>query len=156
MDHLDIPDDAYKPIKELVEDDGFIFEEHIVTTNDGFINTIHRIYKDTPYKNDCDNPEILKCEQHPKPIIIFQHGYADASDAWVVNSIEKSPAYYAATEGYDIWMTNSRGNVHSMNHTTLDPERDSEYWMSTFTDWSREDIPAVFKHIRNVTKLPPS
>ena len=33
-----------------------------------------------------------------------------------------------------MWLTNSRGNTFSRNHTTLKPSADKEFWNYTFDD----------------------
>ena len=50
----------------------------------------------------------------PKPVIMMQHGLADSSDPFIVNYKDKAPGFIAATEGYDVWMTNHRGNKHTL------------------------------------------
>lgn len=37
------PAEYYQSLKEIVEDQGFIFEEHDTVTDDGYILTVHRI-----------------------------------------------------------------------------------------------------------------
>ena len=154
---LTVPPDTFKTFEEIVLENGYIVESHMVTTEDGFINKMHRIYKDQPYK------EVLWCgplklgndpyKKLPKPIIYMQHGIADSSDTWIMNVKEKSPAFVAAEEGYDVWLGNSRGNKYSHFHKTLNPETDKEYWENSFTDVSKYDIPANINHIRYATKI---
>ena len=38
-----------------------------------------------------------------------------------------TPAFVLASEGYDIWLGNSRGNKYSKAHITLDIDS-KEYW----------------------------
>ena len=49
-------------IGEIVESDGLTFEYHNVTTEDGYILGVHRLYSPR------FDPEI------PKPVVFFQHG----------------------------------------------------------------------------------
>ena len=37
-------------------------------------------------------------------------------------------AYVLADFGYDVWLTNARGNTYSRTHTNLTPD-DKEFWM---------------------------
>jgi len=79
---------------------------------------------------------------------------ADSSDSFIINTVEKAPAFVAATEGYDVWLVNCRGNKYSMNHTTLNSTVDPEFWDNSWTEWGIEDLPATFRYIRNLTGLP--
>ena len=58
-----------------------------------------------------------------KPIILM-HGLTDSSDTWVLNDEDKAPGFLLANRGYDVWMSNSRGNKHSRNHTKYNPDKD--------------------------------
>jgi len=55
----------------------------------------------------------------------------DNSDTWLINEEEKAPGFILANQGYDIWMGNSRGTMHSRNHTSRDPSS-KDFWMFTF------------------------
>jgi len=37
-------------------------------------------------------------------------------------------AYIMADAGYDVWLSNMRGNIYSNKHQTFDSEKDPEYW----------------------------
>lgn len=37
-------------------------------------------------------------------------------------------AYLLADAGYDVWLSNMRGNVYSHRHQAFHSERDPEYW----------------------------
>ena len=151
-----LPDDTYKSFKEIVEANGFVSEEHWVTTEDGFVNLMHRIYKDKPYK------EVFWCgplkegndahRRFAKPVVYMQHGIADSSDTWIVNTKERAPAFVAAEAGYDVWMGNARGNKYSRQHKTL-KITDAAYWDNSFVEVAKYDIPAFLECIKQSTKL---
>jgi len=63
-----------------------------------------------------------------------------------VNS-EDSPAFLAASQGYDVWLGNGRGNSYSRKHLKWDPDKDkSEYWNFSWQH-SANDIPATLEYI---------
>lgn len=85
-----------------------------------------------------------------KPVVLFQHGVFDSADGWIMNYADKTPAFVAVNEGYDVWLNNSRGNKYSRAHTSLNPNK-SKFW---FTDWEEmgvKDQPAVMEYITRQT-----
>ena len=57
-----------------------------------------------------------------KPIVLM-HGLVDSSDTWLINDQDKAPGFMLANRGYDVWLTNSRGNKHSRNHIKYNPNK---------------------------------
>lgn len=86
-------------------------------TADGYINILHRVYKDTPLKKITD--EHGRDHHVPKPVVLMVHGLSDCADTWILNGVDKSPGFVVASAGYDVWITNSRGNVYSRGHVRL-------------------------------------
>lgn len=41
---------------------------------------------------------------------------------------DKSPAFYYAKKGYDVWLGNHRGTKYARNHKDLDPNKDRDFW----------------------------
>ena len=83
----------------------------------------------------------------------MQHGFADSSDTFIINTQENAPAFILADAGYDIWLGNTRGNKYSRSHVTLDPNSDEEYWNHSFTDLYNKDIKAFIEHIKDKSNL---
>jgi pimeloyl-ACP methyl ester carboxylesterase len=59
---------------------------------------------------------------------MMQHGVADSSDDFIVNTKDKAPAFVVAEAGYDVWLPNNRGNMYSRKHKNLDSDKDLQYW----------------------------
>lgn len=105
---------------EIVAAQGLASEEYNVTTDDGYILTMHRIYS-----NDATNEK--------KKVVFLQHGVMDASSVWILNDPENSTAFRLARDGYDVWLGNNRGSTYSRGHTSLKPDWWSlKYWDFTF------------------------
>ena len=63
-----------------------------------------------------------------KPIML-QHGLLDNSGTWIVPPSEDQLPKRLSDAGYDVWMTNSRGNFNSFEH--IDPQTYSVFKMSS-------------------------
>jgi len=50
-----------------------------------------------------------------------------------------------------VWLTNTRGNTYSRNHTHLQPAGDAIFWDFSFSDMGRHDVPANINYILSVT-----
>ena len=117
---------------------GFKFEKFDVTTEDGYILTLFRI------------PGLLNEEpsEEAKPPVLFQHGINLSAVSWIHHSPEVAPAFVAARAGYDVWLTNHRGNLFSQEHTTLVPGKDDKkYWNFSFQEMADYDLPAIIELI---------
>ncbi|CAH1159869.1 unnamed protein product [Phaedon cochleariae] len=127
----------------LIEGNGYPFESHEVTSASGYILSLHRI------------PSGIKKGQatsSKRPVVLIQHGLVAASDALVFRGPEVDLPYILADAGYDVWLSNMRGNVYSRKHQTLNPDRDSEYWEFSMHEIAVEDFPAMIDYILNSTK----
>ena len=80
----------------------------------------------------------------------MQHGMFDDGGTWLFNSKEETLAYQLSDEGYDVWITNSRGTVYSNVHKTF-TIRDSDFWEFSFDEMGRWDVPANLKFILKKT-----
>lgn len=133
--------EATLPFTEYCKYFHYPVEVHYITCDDGYINTFYRIQK--------KNTTIRKLGLTP---IYLQHGLLDSSDTWILNEETKAPGLLLANRGYDVWIGNSRGNKHSLNHTRLNPKKDEAFWEFSFQDMADYDLPAAFRYIANQTQ----
>ena len=100
-----------------------------MTTSDGYILKMFRI----PHGKDTDEPDLNR------PPLLIQHGIFDSADFVVMHGPTNSPAFYLANQGYDVWVSNSRGNKYSRKHKTLNPDKDKEFWDFSFEEMVLDD-----------------
>ncbi|CAL5403401.1 unnamed protein product [Camellia sinensis] len=115
--------------KSMVDTQGYVCEEHTVTTNDGYILSLQRI------------PAGRSGKKSNKP--------PDAA-AWLLNSPDESLAFILADEGFDVWLANTRGTQYSSGHTSLSPN-DPAYWDWSWDELSAYDLPAFFEYVHDQT-----
>jgi lysosomal acid lipase/cholesteryl ester hydrolase len=132
-----------KTYSEKVISSGFDFEEHKILTKDGYILTAWRI----PNKRNSNTTQ-------GRPPVILQHGVIDDSWTWFALKAEDCLPIMLAKQGYDVWLTNSRGNLFSYEH--IDPSYDStsifsKFWNFTFHEMAQYDLPANIEYVKNHT-----
>ena len=109
---------------EIAERNGYLSEEHNVTTSDGYILGVWRI----PGKfNDSAGPK-------SKPPVLLMHGIENDMMNFVFNYPHVAPAFVLAEAGYDVWIGNNRGSRFSQHHKTLKTNT-KEFW-----DFDWEDM----------------
>lgn len=112
--------------RKFVTDYGYPLEVHPdVQTEDGYLLTLFRI----PYGIKNNNSDVQN-----KSAVLLMHGLLLSAEDWVVLGPEKSLAFILADEGYDVWVGNARGNMHSRKHVKYDPTWNGEFWDFRFVE----------------------
>ncbi|XP_069676695.1 lipase 1-like [Periplaneta americana] len=124
---------------ELIRKYGYPVEEHTVQTEDGYVLTHFRIPhgRTNPTKNG-------------RRSVLLQHSLLSASDIWILMGREKSLGFILADAGFDVWVTNIRGNRYSRKHVTL-PTNTAEFWDFSWHEMAVYDMPATIDHILATT-----
>lgn len=132
----------YASFEQIVTENGFSFEVHEVTTDDGYILKIFRI------------PGLANEQSaNGKKVVFFQHGILDSADCWVAHRADVAPAFVMARAGYDVWLGNSRGNKYSHSH--INPSiSNKNYWNFSFETMGAHDLPAAINYVLKVTGQP--
>uniref|UniRef100_A0A1B0DL48 Partial AB-hydrolase lipase domain-containing protein n=1 Tax=Phlebotomus papatasi TaxID=29031 RepID=A0A1B0DL48_PHLPP len=121
----------------MIESYGYPVETHVAQTADGYRLTMHRIpYGRAPGAGPAPN----------KPIAFLQHGLLCSSADWVVIGPDRALAYLLADEGYDVWMGNARGNTHSRDHISINPDRRA-FWDFSWHEIGILDLPAMIDYV---------
>ncbi|XP_023303354.2 lipase 3 [Lucilia cuprina] len=128
----DIIEDSLLKTPDLIRKYGYPTEIHDVTTDDGYILEIHRIAK----------PGAVP--------VLLTHGLLDSSATWVLMGPNRGLAYLLYDKGYDVWMTNVRGNTYSRKHIKYTTKH-AAFWDFTFHEMGKYDLPATIDYVLNTT-----
>ncbi|XP_011870620.1 PREDICTED: lipase 3-like [Vollenhovia emeryi] len=96
--------------------------------------------------------ETLECCTSPgvKLPIIINHGLLSSSADWVLLGPNKSLAYLLCDYGFDVWLTNARGNTYSQSHKHYS-NKDREFWNFSWHEIGYYDLPATIDYILEKT-----
>ncbi|XP_044757356.1 lipase 3-like [Coccinella septempunctata] len=100
---------------------------HELTLSDGYIIEVYRLESE-----DADTK---------KPFLLM-HGLSGCSDSFFVDK-KKSLPFFLMKQGYDVWLINNRGTIHSRRHTRLNSRTDKEYWQFSWQEIGLMDMPAT-------------
>ncbi|OXU31803.1 hypothetical protein TSAR_005816 [Trichomalopsis sarcophagae] len=117
---------------EMIRKQGYIAEEHLILTEDGYLLTLHRI----PGSTD-------------SPIVLLEHGLLLSSFDYTANGKDEALAFFLADKGYDVWMGNLRGNIYSRCHIKY-LTTDNRFWNFSFHEMGIYDLPAQIKYITDM------
>lgn len=116
---------------------GLRLEEYDVTTQDGFIITLQRLYDPKHDKETLEGGEL-------RPILLV-HGLMQSSGSFLTSGY-KSLAYFLVQNGFDVWLGNNRCGFHP-RHTVYN-SNDPRMWDWSLEEMSQYDIPAMVEQIR--------
>ncbi|XP_068215960.1 lipase 3-like [Palaemon carinicauda] len=123
---------------ELIAAFGYPVEIHHVTTEDGYILELHRI------------PHGVTGPSENRPVAYLEHCLLCSSSDYIMNYPNEALAYILADSGYDVWLSNMRGNTYSRNHTSLDPEK-VQFWKYSWDEMAYYDVPASLDYVLQET-----
>jgi len=132
---------ANLPTIEIIRCHGYPAKAYEVTTEDGYVLTMHRIEHGKSNAGD----------DFWRPIVFLQHDFLGSSADFVIQHHSKSLGFILADHGYDVWMGNFRGNTYSRKHTTLNPSRNKHYWDFTIDEMAHYDLPAMLTAVLEET-----
>ncbi|KAB0791274.1 hypothetical protein PPYR_03074 [Photinus pyralis] len=121
---------------------GFLCESHQVTTEDGYILTLHRI----------SGGKKMKTKPNGGGVLLLFPGLLASSETWLFRGADKDLPYVFADNGFDVWICNPRGNFFSRKHRSLDPDTDAHFWNYSIHEHGVFDLPASVDYALKVTK----
>ncbi|KAK5082896.1 cholesterol esterase [Lithohypha guttulata] len=129
---------------------GYYAEEHIVQTKDGYLLGVHRL----PFRKGEDQAGVrvnAGTDSVRKPIVYLHHGLLMNSEVWVCMTEEERCLPFAlASQGYDVWLGNNRGNKYSKKSTKHSPSS-IRFWNFSIDDFAFHDIPDTINYILQAT-----
>ncbi|XP_049765611.1 lipase 1-like [Schistocerca cancellata] len=128
--------DSYDKTVAAIEKCGFAGERHEVTSRDGYSTIVFRMRQGGDGSGG-------------QPVLL-QHGFLSSSDSWFQLEANSLPCLLAA-DGYDVWLSNARGNTYSRAHRTLSSET-IRFWMFSFHEMAVYDTAATIDYILSLSQ----
>ncbi|ERL91187.1 hypothetical protein D910_08526 [Dendroctonus ponderosae] len=127
---------------EFIDRHGYSYENHTITTDDGYILTTVRIPQGKNESSDSNTT---------KPVALLLHGIWSNPKDLIIKG-DESIGFLLAEKGYDVFLMASRGNTYSLGHTNLSSDSVA-YWNFSWHEVGYYDIPANMDYIQNLTGL---
>lgn len=166
--------ESLSTVKELAEYWGYEFEEHIVSTTDGYFLGLHRLPSPSSrFESDVDSqdsdgspiptgrndsnirdPPTLTLTRSNRPVVLLWHGIMMNSEVFVCKPRQwDNLAFMLADLGYDVWLGNTRGNKYSLKHRTRSP-LNQEFWDFSLDEFAHHDLPSTVDYVLQTTGMP--
>ncbi|KAF8893876.1 triacylglycerol lipase [Infundibulicybe gibba] len=137
---------AARDFGELCNVYGYIHEEHVVLTKDGYLLGLHRLPSKQGKKKDSPGTST------GNPVVYLHHGLLMNSEIWVcLTDAERSLPFVLVEQGFDVWFGNNRGNKYSKKSIHHGPNS-SKFWDFSIDDFAWHDIPDTINYILEITK----
>ncbi|KAI9082302.1 hypothetical protein K1719_035725 [Acacia pycnantha] len=137
---LEIAPSDHGICSSMVKTQGYACEEHLVTTRDGYILSMQRI----PVGQSGGS-------MRNRPPVLLQHGLFMDGITWLLLPPSRSLAFLLADNGYDVWLSNTRGTKYSRQHTSL-TTNGSAYWDWSWDELVAYDFPAIIQYVHDLTR----
>lgn len=129
---------------------GYYAEEHVVQTADGYLLGVHRL----PFrKGEEQSGHVVNAgpDSLRKPVVYMHHGLLMNSEVWVcLTEEERCLPFTLASQGYDVWLGNNRGNKYSKKSTQF-ASTSTKFWDFSIEEFAFHDIPNTIDYILNTT-----
>jgi lysosomal acid lipase/cholesteryl ester hydrolase len=136
---------------ELCELYGYLAEEHVVQTKDGYLLGVHRL---AWRRGEEEVPVNCGPDSTQKKVVYLHHGLMMNSEVWVcITEKERCLPFLLVDRGYDVWLGNNRGNKYSkksIHHGPTDPL----FWNFSMDQFAFHDIPDSINYILDTTQQP--
>ncbi|XP_046917071.2 lipase member J [Dermatophagoides farinae] len=169
MDVADVDRDIF----QIILSRGFQYQQHFVTTEDGYILQLIRIVN--PFINDR-----RQRNDNLKPIVLF-HGFQCTGSFWLITmagrlmndgnyyefdaeedghrqhfndteavGVGNTIGFVLASRGFDVWVVNYRGSIYSNNHIKFNT-KSRAYWSFSIDEMALIDLPAIIDYVTEKT-----
>ncbi|KAI6856369.1 alpha/beta-hydrolase [Hortaea werneckii] len=138
---------------ELCELQGYVAEEHIVQTKDGYLLGLHRVVGRQGSVQGQQGQRVNSGEGSvQKKVVYLHHGLLMNSEVWVcLTDRERCLPFVLVEQGYDVWLGNNRGNKYSKKSVHSKPT-EARFWDFSMDQFAFHDIPDSINYILETTR----